>query len=155
MFTQLHGDLPVAEIKKHHARAFREALQLVPSSRPGPLRTASLPELSEWGRKHPEAAKFSAGTVNKQLGAVQAIAGWAYHNGVIPDDMPWSDPFHKMRVEEEQSERGPFTTGELQAIFDAPLFTRGEIPAGGRISLVSGFPCWRCLQAPVRGSLRG
>ena len=97
MFMQLHGDLPVAEIRKSHARAFREALQLGPSVRPGALRTATLPELSEWGRKHPEAPKVSAGTVNKQLGAVQAIAGWAHHNGIVPDDVSWSDPFHKMR----------------------------------------------------------
>ncbi|MHC2561451.1 DUF6538 domain-containing protein [Bradyrhizobium liaoningense] len=132
MFIQLHGDLPVAEIKKSHARSFREALQLVPSARRGSLRTAGLPELSEWGRTHPEAPTVSAGTVNKQLGAVQAIAGWAYHNGVIPDDAPWSDPFQKMRVEEEQSGRGPFTVHELQAIFDAPLFTHQESPTGAK-----------------------
>lgn len=132
MFVQLHGDLPVANIKKSHARAFREALQLVPSVRRGEMRAATLPVLSEWGRQNPEAPKVSAGTVNKQLGAVQAIAGWAHHNGVIPDDVRWSDPFQKMRVEEEQSGRGPFTIKELQAIFDAPLFTRQESPAGAK-----------------------
>jgi integrase len=132
MFIQLHGDLLVAEIKKGHAREFREALQLVPSVRRGELRDATLPELSAWGHKHPEAPKVSAGTVNKQLGAVQAIAGWAHHNGIIPDDVPWSDPFHKMRVEEEQSERAPFVASELQTIFDAPLFTARERPEGAK-----------------------
>ena len=97
MFIQLHGDLPVAEIRKSHAREFREALQLVPAPRlrRGPLREATLPALSDWGRKHPEAPKVSAGTINKQLGAVQAIAGWAHHNGIIPDDVPWADPVSK------------------------------------------------------------
>ena len=75
---------------------------------------------------------MSSGTVNKQLGAVQAIAGWGHHNGIIPDDTPWSDPFQKMRVEEEQSERAPFISSELQKIFDAPLFTAREWPEGAQ-----------------------
>jgi hypothetical protein len=108
MFIQLHGDLPVVQLKRSHARAFREALQEVPRVRKGNLREAPLAEVVEWSRKHPQAAKVSPGTVNKQIGAVQAIAGWARENGIIPDDAAWSDPFQKMRVEEEQSEREPF-----------------------------------------------
>jgi integrase len=155
MFIQLHGDLRVAEIRKSHARTFREALQLVPNVRRGDLRTASLPELSKWGRKHPEAAKVSAGTVNKQLGAVQAIAGWAHHNGVIPDDVAWSDPFHKMRVEEQQSGRGPFATRELQAIFDAPLFTRGDSPAGAKGTAGVWLPLLALFSGARQGELAG
>jgi integrase len=151
MFIQLHGDLPVAEIKKSHARAFREALQLVPSVRRGAMRTATLPELSEWGRKHPEAPKVSAGTVNKQLGALQAIAGWAHHNGVIPDNVPWADPFHKMRVEEEQSSRGPFDARELQKVFRAPLFTANEEPEGAK----GAAGVWLPLLALFTGARRG
>lgn len=130
MFIQLHGDLRLTEIKKSHAREYRVALQMVPRIRKGALLKASLPELSAWGKAHPEAQKVSAGTVNKQLGAVQAIAGWGNHNGIIPDDTPWSDPFQKMRVEEEQSERTSFVSSELQKIFDAPLFTAHEWPEG-------------------------
>jgi integrase len=132
MFIQLHGDLPVAEIKRSHAREFREALKQVPNIRKGKLRDATLPELAERGRKHSEVPKVSAGTVNKQFGAVQAIASWAYQNGVVPDDCPWSDPFAKLRVAEERSLRAPFDASELQVVFDAPLFTAYECPAGAR-----------------------
>jgi integrase len=132
MFITLHGDLPVADIRRTHAREFREALQRVPSVRRGKLREATLTELSAWGLKHPEVLKVSSGTVNKQLGALQAIAGWAHHNGIVPDDIAWSDPFHKMRVEEEQSGRAPFAVKELQKIFDAPLFTAHEWPEGAK-----------------------
>jgi len=52
MFIQLHGDLPIAEIKKSHAREFRQALQQVPRVRSGHLSDATLPELSAWGREH-------------------------------------------------------------------------------------------------------
>ncbi|WP_024509686.1 site-specific integrase [Bradyrhizobium sp. ARR65] len=132
MFIQLHGNLPVANIKRSHARTFREALQLVPRTRKGALLKAGLPELSQWGREHPDTPKVSAGTVNKQLGAVQAIAGWGQRNGLVPDEVPWSDPFKDMRLEEERSTRGPFDARGLQAIFDAPLFTQQEIPEGGK-----------------------
>jgi integrase len=134
MFTQLHGDLRVADIKRTHARTFREALQLVPVPRlrKGPLLKAGLPELSQWGREHPEAPKVSAGTINKQLGACQAIALWGYRNGLVPDEIPWSDPFKEMRLVEERSTRGPFDARGLQAIFNSPLFTTQEIPVGGK-----------------------
>jgi hypothetical protein len=132
MFTQLHGNLPILEIKRSHVRTFRDALQLVPKARKGSLLKASLPELSEYGRKHPPAVKDSAGTVNKQLGAVQAIAGWGYHNGLVPEDTTWADPFSEMRLGEDRSEREPFNARDLQTIFDAPLFTKHKLPIGAK-----------------------
>jgi integrase len=132
MFIQMHGNLPVAAIKKSHARLYREALQDVPKRRTGELLKASLPELSAWGRKHPDAPKVAPGTINKQLGAVQAIAAWAYANGVIPEDTAWPDPFAKMRVQGEQSERTSFENPDLKLLFAAPVFTEHEYPQGGR-----------------------
>ncbi|WLB91327.1 site-specific integrase [Bradyrhizobium japonicum USDA 135] len=155
MFIQLHGDLAVADIKKRHAREYRDALQLVPSVRRGAMRAATLPTLSDWGRQNSEAPKVSAGTVNKQLGAVQAIVGWAHHNGVIPDDVPWSDPFQKMRVEEEQSGRGPFAINELQAIFDAPLFTHQESPTGAKGAAGVWLPLLALFNGARQGELAG
>jgi integrase len=133
MFIELHGgNLTVAEIKRSHARIFRDHLQLVPKGRSGALLEASLPELGQWGRAHPSAPKVSAATVNKQLGALQAIVGWGYRNGLVHDDVAWSDPFKDLRLRVERSTRGPFDARDLQTIFDAPLFTNHEIPEGGR-----------------------
>jgi integrase len=132
MFIQLHGNIPLVELRRSHARTYREALQSVPKVRRGALLKASLPELSDYGRSHPTAAKVSSGTVNKQLGAVQAIAGWGHHHGLVPDDIAWADPFSEMRLEEEQSEREPFDARDLQTIFDAPLFTEHQLPVGAK-----------------------
>ncbi|MBR1281587.1 site-specific integrase [Bradyrhizobium sp. AUGA SZCCT0177] len=132
MFIQLHGDLPIAALRKSHAREYREAIQGVPRRRTGALLKATLPELREWGRKHPELPKVSQGTINKQLGAVQTIAGWGHRNGVIPEDVPWSDPFHKMRVEEDGSDRTSFESSDLKLLFAAPVFTTHDFPEGGR-----------------------
>ena len=106
-FTELHGDLPVADITRRHVREFREALQSVPRHRAGALRTASLPQLVEWSRNHRDAEKISAATVNKLLGGVQAVAVWGRDNGLIPEDKPWADPFSRMRLEEEEILRAP------------------------------------------------
>jgi integrase len=122
----------VADIKRSHARVFREELRVVPKTRMGVLLKAGLPELSQWGREHPNTPKVSAGTVNKQLGAVQAIAGLGFRNGLVPDDVSWSDPFKDLRLAEERSTRGPFDARGLQKIFDAPLFTKQEVPKGGK-----------------------
>jgi hypothetical protein len=132
LFIELHGDLPIAQIRRSHARQFREALQEVPRRRTGKLLKAPLPELAEWGREHPNEPKISTSTVNKQLGAVQTIGLWARDNGIVPDDVPWSDPFSRMRLEEDDPDREPFTMAELQLLFAAPVFTNGERPVGGR-----------------------
>jgi integrase len=155
MFIQLHGDLAVVEIKRPHVRQYREAIQAVPRHRAGKLRKATLPELSAWGLKHPEAPKVSAATVNKQLGAVMAIASWGHANGIIPEDAPWSDPFAKMSVQEDQSERTSFETAELQRLFAAPVFTRHEYPEGGRGSTAFWLPLLALLTGARQGELAG
>jgi integrase len=155
MFIQMHGDLPVSQIGKRHAREFIEALQWVPRIRTGKLKEAALPALSAWGQEHLETAKVSPSTVNKQMGAVQAIAGWAHHNGIIPDDVNWSDPFRKMRVEEDQSSRGPFVTHELQAIFNAPLFTKNESPMAAKGLAGVWLPLLALFTGARQGELAG
>ncbi|WP_461314916.1 DUF6538 domain-containing protein [Bradyrhizobium embrapense] len=130
MFTQLHGDIRLVDMRRSHARLFREALQLVPKLRKGDLLKASLPELSEHGRAHPTIAKVSAATVNKQLGAVQAIAGWGHHHGLVPDHVSWANPFDEMRLEEEQSDREPYSVDDLNAIFAHMLTVKLPRAAG-------------------------
>jgi integrase len=155
MFIQLHGDLAVVEIKRSHARLYREAIQAVPKHRSKKLRTATLPELSAWGLKHPEAPRVSAATVNKQLGAVMAIASWAHANGIMPEDALWSDPFAKMSIQEDQSERTSFETAELQQLFAAPAFTEHEYPEGGRGPAAFWLPLLALFTGARQGELAG
>jgi integrase len=132
MFVNLHGDMMIADIKKKHARTFREALQDVPRTRSKGLQGLRLPELASYGREHPEVRKVTAKTVNKQFGGVQAVALWAANNGMIPEDVDWSDPFARMRLEEDEPDREPFTPAELRIIFGSPVYTKGERPEGGK-----------------------
>ncbi|MGY4366114.1 integrase [Bradyrhizobium sp. LB1.3] len=131
MFIQVHGNMPVAAIRKKQALDYRRALQDVPRLRQGPLLGAPLPAQAEWGREHPEEPKITAATINKQLGAVQSICVWAKENGLVPDDgQQWVDPFSKIRLPEERSERTSFGTAELQLLFNAPVFTEHQFPLG-------------------------
>jgi integrase len=100
----------------------------------------SLPELAEWGREHPDAPKLSRQSVNKQFGGVQTIAKWAHRNGIIPDDVSWSDPFAGLRLETEEPKREPFTASELRTLFGSPVFTAGERPDGGQGDVAFWLP---------------
>jgi integrase len=153
LFSELHGDLPITQIKRTHARAFREALQDVPRHRSAKLLHAPLPELAEWGRKRPEAQKISAPTVNKLLGGVQTIGLWAHDRGMVPDDVPWSDPFARMRLREDASERDAFSIPELNLLFRSAVFTKNERPKSGRGEAAFWMPLLGLYTGARRGEL--
>jgi integrase len=131
-FVELHGDMAVVKITRRHVLQLREALQEMPVRRTGNLRNSELPELVEWSKQHPKAPKVSNATVNKLLGGVQAVALWAHDNGLIPDDLPWADPFANMRLSEDKPTREPWHVDELRHLFGSPVFTKDARPTAGR-----------------------
>ena len=153
LFTELHGNLAIVQIKRTHARTFREALQDLPRHRSVELLDAPLPELAEWGRKHPEAPKVTAATTNKLLGGVQTIARWAYDKGMVPDDIIWSDPFANMRLPEDPPDRDAFTLPELNMLFASPVFATGKRPAPGRGEAAFWLPLLGLYTGARRGEL--
>jgi integrase len=150
LFIELHGDIPVASIKRSHALSFREALQDTPRRASGKLWKARLPEVVEWGRANPKAPKLLEGTINKLTGGVQTVSLWAYSHGLIPDEAFWSDPFARMRLEEGDTSRDTFTTEELHVLFRSPVFTEGERPAG-----LGEATYWLPLLGLLTGARRG
>jgi integrase len=131
-FIELHGDLEVAQINRSHVRQFRDAALLVPARRSGKLLKAPLPQLAEYSRAHPEAPRIKAATINKWLNCLGAVLNWSRKNGIIPDDMPWSDPVSGMRLTETRSNRQPWEPQELSALFASPIYLKGERPIGGK-----------------------
>jgi integrase len=155
LFVELHGDMPVVNIKRSHARELREALQDVPRKRTGKLGKATLPELAQWGREHPEAPRLSNSTINKLMSGVQAISLWARDQGLVPEDVPWSDPFAKTQLKQSQSGRGPFTIAELKLLFASPVFMKSERPEGGRGDAAFWLPLLGLFTGARRGELAG
>jgi integrase len=131
-FIELHGDLDVTHINRRHVREFRDAAQLVPTGRSGRLLKATLPQLVEYSRAHPDAPRIKASTVNKWLNCVGAVLNWSRKNGLIPDDVPWSDPVSGMRLTEERSNRQPWEPEELRLLFGSPIYLQSERPLGGK-----------------------
>jgi integrase len=131
-FIELHGDLEVSQINRRHVREFRDAAQLVPARRSGKLVKAALPELADYSRAHPDAPRIKAATVNKWLNCLGAVLNWSRKNGIIPDEMPWSDPVSGMRLTETPSNRQPWETQELSALFASPIYAVGERSVGGK-----------------------
>ena len=107
-FEELHGNMPVASITRSHVRQYREALQSIPARRAGSLRTATLPQLVEWTKKHPASTRLAPATINKLIAGPMAIASWAYDNGIISEDAPWANPFAKMLLDVDEPEREPW-----------------------------------------------
>jgi integrase len=131
-FIELHGNLDVVQINRKHVREFRDAAQLVPRHRAGKLRDAPLPELLDYTRKHPGTECIVAATINKWLNCLGAVLNWARKNGLIPDDVVWSDPVAGMRLPEARSQREPWQPEELSLLFGSPIYLLGERPAGGK-----------------------
>jgi integrase len=86
---------------------------------------------------------------------VQTIAVWARDNGLIPDDVPWADPFSRMRLEEGEPDREPFTTAELQVLFEAPIFTKADRPTGGRGEAAFWLPLLGLFSGARQSELAG
>ena len=131
-FIELHGDLDVAHINRRHVREFRDAAQLVPTGRSGPLLKATLPQLVEYSRARPDAPRIKAATVNKWLNCLGAVLTWSRKNGFIPDEVPWSNPVAGMRLNEARSNRQPWEPEELSLLFASPIYLQGERPLGGK-----------------------
>lgn len=131
-FVELHGDISLVVLNRGHVRTFREALQEMPKRRSGPLLGAPLPDLVAWSKHNPMAPRVSAATVNKLMGGVQAVVNWGAQNGFVPDDSQWADPFSRMRLQVDQSERDPWEIDELRSLFNSPVFRQGDRPDGGK-----------------------
>ena len=157
-FIELHGDVDVTQINRRHVRGFRDAAQLVPTGRSGKLLKATLPQLVEHSRAHADAPRIKAATVNKWLNCLGAVLNWSRKNGLIPDDVPWSDPVSGMRLTEERSNRQPWEPEELKALFASPIYLIGERPVGGKGEAAYWLPLSALFsgsaqrtRAPVRG----
>lgn len=143
-FKELVGDKPLKECVKADARAFKEAIMSLP-----PRYTAAEGFEGLSFTKAVEKAKtatvdrMSDRNVNKILGFVRAFWNWAAGQY---DDIP-SNPFDRMNLRvksKARDERLPFSVRQLQAIFDAPLFTGCQSPkswlkAGGHIPADQGI----------------
>lgn len=122
-FLTMAGDKPLDQYSKADARAFKAMLLKLPANwnKFAELKKFDVARAAE--RAHELGMKpMSDNNVKKLLQFVGSFWRWA---GDSYDDCP-VNPFAGLNIKVKtrpREERDPFTTSELQAIFDAPLYT--------------------------------
>jgi hypothetical protein len=145
-FTELHGDMRLADITRTKAREWRDAIAKVPKGLPGKLRKVSLPKLLE--RDLSEYPLRGVTTLNKMIQLIGAVVSKAQKEGVLDDAPGFVNPFDRyLKLSADDADRNPraiFSRTDLTAIFTSPSMRR----TGARLVAVekphSGFrssPC--------------
>jgi hypothetical protein len=134
-FTDLYGDIRVANITKKIARDFRDTIAKVPKNLPKALRKLPLPQLLE----RPDLSKFpsrGATTINKTVQLLGAIVSKVEAEGLLDEVESFSNPFGKAVKFDvdggETEEREIFSKADLKTIFGSPIFTDGWRTDGGK-----------------------
>ena len=135
-FSELHGNLPVYEITRPHVRSYKEALLRLPRALSGAMRQMTLPELLGLldADPAPEGTTLAAGSVNKAIGALEAVLGWVADQGYLDSHPSWSNPAARMKMHDPADEEGgrlPYDSEDLKMIFNSPVFRDGERPRAG------------------------
>ncbi|QNI03073.1 site-specific integrase [Halomonas sp. SH5A2] len=122
-FINVAGDKPLAAYSKADGRAFKSTLLKLPSNwtKQVELKGLSVDRAAERANEL-GMAPMSAKNVNKLIGYAAAFWNWAAKQY---DECP-PNPLNGLKVtlkKRAREERDPFTLSELQAIFQAPVFT--------------------------------
>lgn len=134
-FTDLYGDMLVADITKKIAREFRDTIAKVPKNLPKALRKLPLPTLLE----RSDLSKFparGATTINKTVQLLGAIVSKAEAEGMLDEVENFANPFGKavkFDIDEgETEEREIFSKADLKTIFNSPIYADGWRTEGGK-----------------------
>jgi hypothetical protein len=135
-FTELHGNLTVAEIAKTHVRAYKEALSQLPRNCSAELRKMTLPEVLQHLKAHPAlpGTTLAPSTINKAISALQTVLHWVEHQGYLDGHPNWSNPAANMKMHnpaEQEDNRLPYDPADLKLIFGSRVFCDGERPLAG------------------------
>ncbi|MCZ8311965.1 MAG: site-specific integrase [Magnetospirillum sp.] len=127
-FQTVCGNRPIPAYAKADGRAFRDVLVSLPKNwtKHPALRDRGVAEAAEEARRL-KLPPMSDKNINKLLGYVSSFWLWARKQY----DEVTVNPFEGLKLEtrhDARAERDPFTTAELQAIFNAPRFTGCEGP---------------------------
>ncbi|MFC7407711.1 hypothetical protein [Hydrogenophaga atypica] len=93
-------------------------------------------------RDHLSASQLKRDTVRNRIGALATIVRYGMREGMV---RLTSNPFEGVNLEmvretPAHEQRRSFTSGELQVIFDSPLYTRGEKASGQSVEVAYWGP---------------
>ncbi|MGI9304671.1 MAG: hypothetical protein ACR2RB_18485, partial [Gammaproteobacteria bacterium] len=120
-FIEIYGDPDIALITKAAFREFRDALLQVPRHRNKAMQKMTLPELAEAYGADTTVEKIGPATVNKLISAVSSVLTVALKDGYI--DANPTTGIQATAPPKRRTKRHPFSTDDVNAIFDSPVFT--------------------------------
>lgn len=133
-FTDVHGDMPLKAITRRHVSAWLEKLAYKPSRLPAAERTLPLHTvLAKYADK--DVPRLSSRTLNASVNGLGNIWRRAWAAGYLGDDIGRdSNPFtgHQIPSTTRREANPGLTIEQLKAVFNLPVFTRGERPVRGR-----------------------
>ncbi|WFS00896.1 hypothetical protein [Rhizobium tumorigenes] len=131
LFESVYGDRSITSIERREVAEWIFLLQKKPIFPAKDDRHLGLRDLVTAYDTRKDVQRLSGKSVNGHVSHLNSIWAWGRQRGFI--DRLLDNPFSEQRVDERPPEADEgFTPAQLQAIFDLPIFTRGEQPKGGR-----------------------
>jgi integrase len=131
-WREVHGGIEPTAISRAKVAEWLDLLTRRPARLPAKERDLSLPKLVELYEGREAVPRLATVTVNQHLGSLATLWKKAQKDGDIPDGLP--NPFKDHTVPNVRRQRVAkgFSPQELQAIFNLPVFTKGERPGRGK-----------------------
>ena len=123
-WKDLHGDTPVADIKKPMVAAFKDELLKAPARPPHAIRALPLPKMVKAAAAK-DLRRVSATAVNKTLAAIRSILSYAIKQGQLEVN-PASGVLALVQRTSEDEERQSFTDAQVCMVLEAALKEKRE-----------------------------
>ena len=130
--NEVHGKLTPEAITRAMVAHWLDLMSQRPTRLPSNERDLPLPVIVGRYRDNLQVPRMSAGTQEKYCGALSKCWGQLQSRGEIPAEL--SNPFRGHAIVDvvRRNPANGLTMGQMQAIFDTPIFVSGERPKGGR-----------------------
>ncbi|MBY2907113.1 hypothetical protein ELI13_23185 [Rhizobium ruizarguesonis] len=131
LFESIYGTRAMETITRREVADWIFLLQKKPATPDKEHRALGLREMVAAYETRKDVPRLTGKSVNGHVSHLNSIWAWARQRGFV--DRSLDNPFGEQRVDERPPEANEgFTPTQLQALFNLPVFTKGERPKGGR-----------------------
>jgi integrase len=125
LFIGIFGDIAVSDIDSSICRDFKTKIQQLPKNHSKSSRYRDLSILELLQLKIPVKDALSVESVNKHLGRLSGLFNWCFQQNYVERNY-----ISGMKIRTNKSNidsRKPFTTEDLNNLFDDPIYTKGKM----------------------------
>lgn len=125
IFVDIFGDIGIEDINSAVCRDFKNKIQRLPKNHSKDSRYRDLSILEILNQKIPKTDKLSTESVNKHLGRLSSLFNWCFQQNYMERNY-----ISGMKIRTSKSNidsRKPFTTADLNKLFDDPIYAKGKM----------------------------